>query len=76
MKKAYGIVTKGNGDAFATYERHTALSIGGGQAGQGYPCALIVKDERADGIFYRQVESIGNERDDAYSPHERGGRRG
>ena len=36
----YGVVTKGNGDAFISLERHTALSTGGGQAGQGYPCAM------------------------------------
>ena len=36
----YGVTTKGNGDAFISAERHTALSIGGGQAGQGYPCVL------------------------------------
>ncbi len=35
-----GIVSKGNGDCFLTPERHTALSGGGGQAGQGYPCVL------------------------------------
>ena len=44
MVCAYGVVTKGNGECFITKERHTALSIGGGQAGQGYPCVLI-KDE-------------------------------
>ena len=37
---SYGVVTKGNGDAFIAEERHTALSVGGGQAGQGYPCAM------------------------------------
>ena len=37
---AYGVVTKGNGDAFISLERHTSLSTGGGQAGQGYPCTL------------------------------------
>lgn len=37
----YGITTKGNGDAFISQERHTALSGGGGQAGQGYPCAMV-----------------------------------
>ena len=37
---AYGVVTKGNGDAFISRERHTSLSTGGGQAGQGYPCAM------------------------------------
>ena len=40
MSVAYGVVTKGNGDAFIAKERHTALSVGGGQAGQGYPCAM------------------------------------
>ena len=37
---AEGVVTKGNGDCFLTPERHTSLSAGGGQAGQGYPCVL------------------------------------
>ena len=37
---AEGVVTKGNGDCFLSEERHTALSAGGGQAGQGYPCVL------------------------------------
>ena len=40
MATAYGVTTKGNGDAFITTERHTALSTGGGQAGQGYPCVM------------------------------------
>ena len=37
---AEGVVAKGNGDCFLTPERHTSLSAGGGQAGQGYPCVL------------------------------------
>ena len=37
---AKGVVAKGNGDCFLTPERHTSLSAGGGQAGQGYPCVL------------------------------------
>ena len=37
---ASGVVTKGNGDCFLSEERHTALTAGGGQAGQGYPCVL------------------------------------
>ena len=37
---AYGVVTKGNGDAFISKERHTSLCSGGGQAGQGYPCVM------------------------------------
>ena len=39
-ERAYGVVTKGNGDAFRSSERHTSLSSGGGQAGQGYPCVM------------------------------------
>ena len=35
-----GITAKGNGDCFLSLERHTSLSGGGGQAGQGYPCVL------------------------------------
>ena len=35
-----GVVTKGNGDCFISEQTHTALSTGGGQAGQGYPCVL------------------------------------
>lgn len=38
---SYGVVTKGNGDAFLSKERHTALTVGGGQAGQGYPAAMV-----------------------------------
>jgi hypothetical protein len=44
---AYGVVSKGNGEAFLTEERHMSISLGGGQAGQGYPCVLIQKDETA-----------------------------
>ena len=35
-----GVVTKGNGDCFLTQDVHTALTGGGGQAGQGYPCVM------------------------------------
>ena len=42
---AYGVVSKGNGEAFITEERHMSLSIGGGQAGQGYPAVLYGNDE-------------------------------
>lgn len=42
---AYGIVSKGNGEAFLTREKHTSLTSGGGQAGQGYPCVLTEKGE-------------------------------
>ena len=40
MSVAYGVVSKGNGDVFLSKERHTALTAGGGQAGQGYPCTM------------------------------------
>ena len=45
MIVVYGVTTKGNGDAFINEQTHTSLSIGGGQAGQGYPCVLVVKDD-------------------------------
>jgi len=35
---AYGVTAKGNGDAFLSEEKHTSLSTGGGEPGQGYPC--------------------------------------
>ena len=38
--ESYGVTTKGNGDAFINPETHTALTSGGGQAGQGYPCVM------------------------------------
>lgn len=45
---AYGVTTKGNGDAFISEDRHTSLTSGGGQAGQGYPTVLV--EEKAVGI--------------------------
>ena len=33
-----------DGDAFLTKDSHTSLSTGGGQAGQGYPCAIVGVD--------------------------------
>jgi len=35
-----GVITKGNGGAILTHEKHTSLTSGGGKAGQGYPCVL------------------------------------
>lgn len=35
-----GVVSKSSGDCFLTPDCHTALSGGGGQPGQGYPCVL------------------------------------
>ncbi|BAE81833.1 hypothetical protein DSY0044 [Desulfitobacterium hafniense Y51] len=37
---AAGVVSKGDGDCFLMPEVHTAITGGGGQAGQGYPCVL------------------------------------
>ena len=59
MQKAYGVVSKGNGDAFISEERHTALSTGGGEAGQGYPCAMqptaFLQNQRDELIDLRDV---------------------
>lgn len=41
---AYGVTTKGNGDAFISEERHTTISSGGGMPGQGYPTVLVGED--------------------------------
>lgn len=45
--KAYGVTSKGNGDAFVSEERHTTLSAGGGLPGQGYPCVAYGIDPGA-----------------------------
>lgn len=37
---AYGVVSKGNGEAWITPESHMSLTTGGGQAGQGFPCVM------------------------------------
>ena len=56
---AEGVVTKGTGDCFLTPERHTTLTAGGGQAGQGYPCVLTAafsagQGSKAGGIGYQE----------------------
>ena len=38
-----GITAKGNGECFVMPECHYTLSHGGGQAGQGYPAALVCR---------------------------------
>lgn len=43
-----GVTAKGNGDCFISKERHTSLSNGGGQAGQGYPCILCLNDQSGE----------------------------
>ena len=47
---ASGVVTKGNGECFLTPEKHTSLTSGGGQAGQGYPCVMTAELD-ADGCL-------------------------
>lgn len=41
----FGMITKGNGEVILSEEYHTSLSLGGGQAGQGYPCVMIIYDK-------------------------------
>lgn len=61
---AYGLVSKGNGEAFLMEEKHMALSCGGGQAGQGYPA--IVKGSIGEAITFvkstRAKEKDGEEK--------------
>lgn len=38
---AYGVVAKGNGEAWVILEKHMTISAGGGMPGQSYPCALV-----------------------------------
>lgn len=52
---AYGVTTKGNGDAFINEQTHTSLSIGGGQAGQGYPCVLVTYETEEDSNLHRSA---------------------
>ena len=40
--KAYGLITKGNGEAILMNEKHCSLCTGGGQLGQGYPACLEI----------------------------------
>ena len=60
MKKAYGVVSKGNGECFLTGEKHTSLSIGGGQAGQGFPCVLVIDDD--EDIHREKILQMGEGR--------------
>lgn len=59
----YGVVSKGNGEAFIAKDRHTALSVGGGQAGQGYPCVMIADEDAA--AFDAQNTRAASEKDDS-----------
>ena len=45
---ACGLITKGNGEVILSREKHMTLSVGGGQAGQGYPAVLVIENHPAD----------------------------
>ena len=53
--EVYGVTTKGNGDAFVNADAHTSLSIGGGQAGQGYPCVLVVTENGTEDADRKEI---------------------
>lgn len=46
VANAFGVVSKGNGEAWLTPNKHTSLCFGGGQAGQGYPCVLLLLNDQ------------------------------
>ena len=54
----FGVTTKGNGEAFLSEERHTSLGCGGGQAGQGYPCAFVSNDPTVLKRRFSNVEAL------------------
>ena len=65
---SYGVVSKGNGEAWITEERATTVSTGGGLPGQGYPCAMVDADPAAYGFKPRNgsgARSIGYEEEKA-----------
>ena len=41
--KAYGCISKGNGETILSLEKSTSISCGGGQLGQGRPAVLVTK---------------------------------
>ena len=59
MMKTYGVVSKGNGEAWLIEEHHTSLSTGGGEAGQGYPCILICENDSDRETFLRSEDIRG-----------------
>ena len=63
--KAYGVTTKGNGDAFVSEERHTALCGGGGQAGQGYPCVCYGVDAYNQTLTGDKAKTLNSAASDA-----------
>lgn len=61
----YGVTTKGNGDAFVSQERHTAITVGGGQAGQGYPCVCYGVDGYNQTLTGDKAKTINSAASDA-----------
>ena len=49
-KSASGVVSKGNGEAFVMREKSSSLTVGGGMAGQGYPCVLEQSEAGENGV--------------------------
>lgn len=62
---AYGVVAKGNGDAFINPNTHTSLSTGGGEPGQGYPCVLETKSQ----VVFSDVAATLTENDGSHGVH-------
>lgn len=61
-KYVSGLITKGDGTAFFTGDKHTSLSTGGGQAGQGYPCVMTYDKEpttASKASFFLKARSDG-----------------
>lgn len=56
--EAYGVVAKGNGDAFINPNTHTALSTEGGEPGQGYPCVLEAFGETGIGYWQNGIQTL------------------
>lgn len=56
----YGVCSKGNGDTFMS-DKAYAITTGGGQAGQGYPCILEEKSEiHSAGLAFQQGPGTPN----------------
>ena len=60
---AAGVVSKGNGEAWLMDEKATSITSGGGQAGQGYPAALV-----SEPIVLESNQNHATVTDDGVSP--------
>lgn len=63
-QKASGVVSKGNGEAWLMDEKSTSITSGGGQAGQGYPAALVSEEP----IVLESNQNHATVTDDGVSP--------